>query len=135
MSRRPAPPSGAPAPTSARLAGRPIALLPLAEEVAARYFGEFPDDFERYGEAAREWEIHDTSYCLEWAILDVEGLADLEREVAWLSDILGSRGFPLERLRRNLELSADVVGERLGEGGARVAIRLRAAAASSEQHG
>jgi hypothetical protein len=129
VSRRPAPPSGAPAPASARLHGRPIALRPLAEEVAARYFGEFPDDLERYGDAARDWEIHDTSYCLEWAILDVEGIADLEREIAWLSDILGSRGFPLERLRRNLELGADVVAEWLAEDGARVATRLRAAAA------
>jgi hypothetical protein len=123
------PPSGAPAPTYARLGGVPIDLLPLAEEVAARYFDAFPDDLKRYGDAARAWEIHDTSYCLEWAILDVEGLADVEREVAWLSDILRSRDFPLERLERNLQLAAEVVGERLGEPGAPVAARLRAGGA------
>jgi hypothetical protein len=130
MSRRPAPPSGATAPTSARLAGRAIALRPLAEEVAARYFDEFPEDLVRYGDGARDWEVHDTSYCLEWAILDVEGLADLEREVGWLTDVLRSRDFPLEQLRRNLELAADVVGEQLAEEGATVVARLRAAAAS-----
>jgi len=78
---------------------------------------------------------HDTSYCLEWAILDVERLADLEREVTWLSDILDSRGFPLERLRRNLELAADVVAERLGRDGETVAARLRAVAAGVANSG
>ncbi len=130
MTRRTAPPSGAPAPTSARLAGRTIALLPLAEEVADRYFAEFPDDLERYGEAARPWEIHDTSYMLQWAVLDVEGLADIEREIAWLSDVLHARDFPLERLRRNLELAAAVFDEQLGAEGAPVAVRLRVAASS-----
>ena len=47
MSRRPAPPSGMPAPTSAPLGGRRIPLLPLAETVADRYFDEFPEDLER----------------------------------------------------------------------------------------
>ena len=58
-------------------------------------------------------------YCSSGRSLDVEGHVDLEREVAWLGDILGARGFPLEHLARNLELGADVVDERLGEGGAR----------------
>jgi hypothetical protein len=76
------PPSGAPPPLSARLAGAEVPLLPLADEIAARYFAEFPDDFERYGEAARAWEIHDTLYCLRWACLDVVELADILREAA-----------------------------------------------------
>lgn len=128
MSEGTPPPSGAPAPTSVRLAGREIALVPLAEAVADRYFEEFPDDFARYGDAARAWEIHDTSYCLQWAFLDLEELASLEREVAWLANVLRARDFPLDRLARNLELAADVVDERLADSAAPVADRLRSAA-------
>jgi hypothetical protein len=131
LSRRTAPPSGMPAPTSASLGGRQIPLMPLAAAVADRYFNEFPDDLERYGDAARAWEIHDTSHCLQWAILDHEGLADLQREVAWLTTVLTSRDFPLEHLARNLELAADVVEERLAESGVALATRLRAAAAGA----
>lgn len=53
MSRRPAPPSGMPAPAKAQLGTRQIALVPLAEAIADRYFDEFPEDIERYGQAAR----------------------------------------------------------------------------------
>ena len=129
MSRPVAPPSGWPAPTTATLAGRQIALEPLAEATADRYFDEFPEDLSRYGEAARQWEIHDTLHCLRWAVLDVEQSASLEREIAWLANVLRSRGFPLEHLARNLELAAGVVDERLADPGAEVAGRLRAAAA------
>lgn len=129
MSRPVAPPSGSPAPGSATLEGRRVALAPLAEEIADRYFAEFPEDLERYGDAARAWEVHDTCHCLHWAILDAEGYASLEKEVAWLSDVLGARGFPLEKLARNLELAAAVVEERVSSG-ALVSGRLQAAAAT-----
>jgi hypothetical protein len=125
VSRGVAPPSGATPPAWATLAGREVALRPLAEAVADRYFAEFPEDLERYGDAARAWEVHDTQYCLQWAILDVEESADLEREIAWLANILRSRGFPLEHLARNLELAADVAEDQLGADGAAVADRLR----------
>jgi len=118
-----------PAPTSAPLGDRRIDLPPLAEAVADRYFDEFPEDLERYGEAARAWEIHDTCHCLQWALLDAEGLADLERQVAWLTSVLSARDFPLDHLARNLELAADVVDERLGDPGVAIGARLRAAAA------
>jgi hypothetical protein len=130
VNRSVAPPSGWPAPTTATLAGRSIALVPLAEAVADRYFEEFPEDLSTYGAAARPWEIHDTSHCLNWAMLDVEHGASLEREIAWLANVLRSRGFPLEHLARNLELAASVVEDRLTEPGAAVADRLRAAAAT-----
>jgi hypothetical protein len=97
VSRAVAPPSGSPAPQTATLAGRSLALHRL--------------------------------HCLHWAVLDVEGSADVEREVAWLASILSARGFPLERLARNLELAADVVAEGVAAPGAAVADRLRAAAA------
>jgi hypothetical protein len=129
VSRSVAPPTGFPPPGSATLGGRRIALAPLAEEIARRYFAEFPDDFARYGDVARAWEVHDTCHCLHWAILDVQGHASLEKEIAWLSEVLGARGFPLENLARNLELAAAVVEERVPSG-ALVAARLQAAAAS-----
>ena len=129
MSRPVAPPGGSPPPTTATLAGEEIALTPLAEATADRYFHEFPGDTARYGEAARAWEIHDTLHCLQWAVLDVGGFADIEREVAWLANVLRSRGFPLEQLARNLELAASVVDEQLAAAGAPVAERLRAGAA------
>jgi hypothetical protein len=122
------PPSGWPAPASVTLAGRRVGLTELAEAVADRYFEEFPDDLERYGDAARAWEVHDTAHCLNWAALDVEGHVSLEQQIAWLTSVLSARGFPLERLARNLELSADVVDERVAEGGAALAGRLLAAA-------
>jgi hypothetical protein len=128
VNRRVAPPSGTPAPASVRLAGREIRLAPLAELVADRYFREFPEDLERYGDAARAWEIHDTSYCLQWAVLEVEGSASLQREVIWLTGVLGARGFPLEHLARNLELAATVIDEQLTATGGPVAERLRSAA-------
>jgi hypothetical protein len=129
MSGRTEPPSGWPPPAEAPLGDRTIDLAPLAEAVADRYFAEFPDDLARYGDAARAWEVHDTLHCLHWAFLDVEGSADVEREVAWLASVLRARGFPLEHLVRNLELAADVVAERVAAPGAAVAHRLRAAAA------
>jgi hypothetical protein len=129
VSRPVAPPSGFPPPGSATLDGRRIVLAPLAEEIADRYFAEFPEDFERYGDAARAWEVHDTCHCLHWAILDAEGYASLEKEVAWLTDVLAARGFSLEKLARNLELAAAVVEERVSSG-ALVAGRLHAAATS-----
>lgn len=129
------PPSGSPPPASCRLAGRTIELAPLTEAIADRYFAEFPEDLERYGPAARPWELHDTAYCLQWAFLDVDGLADLQREIAWLRDLLHARGFPLEHLARNLELAADVVGERLGEDGAPAAAGLREAARTAREPG
>ena len=113
MPGRTRPPSGWPPPTEATLGDAPVALVPLAEEIADRYFARFPEDLERYGEAARPWELHDTQHLLKWAFLDVAGLADLGREAAWLAGVLGARDFPLEHLAVNLEIAADVVTERV----------------------
>jgi hypothetical protein len=131
--RRVAPPGGWPPPTEVSLRGARVELTPLAEAVADRYFEEFPEDFERYGDAARAWEVHDTLHCLQWAVLDAERLADLGREIEWLARVLDARGFPLGHLARNLELSADVVEEGLGATGREVAQRLRSAAAAVTQ--
>ena len=124
--RRTQPPGGWPPPDRARLGDREVELLPLSTAVSERYFERYPEDLERYGELARQWEIHDTQHLLNWAIGDVEGHVDLERQVGWLAGVLEARDFPLEHLASNLELAGDVVEESLG--GA-VAQRLRAAAA------
>lgn len=133
MSRPVERPGGTAPPELVALAGREVALRPLAEAVAERYFARFPGDLERYGEVARDWELHDTAHLLNWAIGDAEGWVDLERQVSWLAGVLAARGFPLEHLAANLELAADVVEERLASGerpAGAVASRLRAAAAS-----
>ena len=124
--RTPSRPGGWPPPETATLGGAEVALAPLAAAVSVRYFERHPDDLERYGELAREWEQHDTQHLLNWAIGDVEGHVDLERQVGWLAGVLEARDFPLEHLASNLELAGEVVEEPLG--GA-VAQRLRAAAA------
>jgi hypothetical protein len=117
------PPSGWPPPTQAKLAGAGVALEPLAAVIADRYFERFPEDIERYGDAARAWELHDTQHLLNWAIGDVEGFIDMPTQVAWLARVLAARDFPLEHLAVNLELAAEVVNERL-DGGGPVAERL-----------
>ena len=128
MTRRTEPPSGWPPPEEAVLAGADVALRPLAEAIADRYFTSFPQDLERYGAGvARAWEVHDTLHLLNWAIGAVEGYVELDHQVTWLARVLDARDFPLEHLAVNLELAGDVVIERL-EGGADVAGRLRAAA-------
>ena len=126
MSRRPAPPGGWPPPPEADAGGVPVDLT-RSPARADRYFEAYPEDLERYGELAREWEIHDTQHLLNWAIGDVEGFVDLEHQVAWLAGVLEARDFPVEHLAANLDLAADVVAARAG--GPAVAERLRAAAA------
>jgi hypothetical protein len=125
--RRVKPPSGWPPPVEARLGDATVELPPLAAATADRYFERFPEDLERYGDAARAWELHDTLHLLHWAIGDVEGYVDMQHHVAWLAGVLAARDFPLEHLAANLELAADVVEDRIEQGLA-VADRLRAAA-------
>jgi hypothetical protein len=128
VSRRPAPPSGWPPPASARLGDADVDLGPLAEEIARRYFERHPEDLERYGDVARDWELHDTRYLLSWAVGDVEGHVDLGKQVAWLAGVLEARRFPLDHLASNLDVAAAVVADRV-PGGEPVAERLGSAAA------
>ena len=129
MTRRVAAPTGWPPPDEAVLDGVAVRLGPICDEIADRYFERFPDDLRRYGDdVARAWEIHDTRHVLSWAIGAVEDRVDLERQVTWLARVLAARSFPLTQLATNLEIAADVVEHRLA-GGAKVAERLRAAAA------
>ena len=128
MSREVAPPSGAPAPVDVEAPdGSPVDVRVIATAVCERYRDEFPDERERYGDAGHQWCIHDNQYLLHWAMLDVMGTTKLDEQVAWLSRVLHARDFPLDRLKRDLEIAADVVEESDRPWAADVADRLRAA--------
>ncbi len=121
MSARPLmPPSGGDAaPVSAALAdGQPLDLVVLATAICRRYREEFPDEKERYGEAGNAWCVHDNQHLLNWAVEAVNDEADMKNDVAWLASVLESRGFPVERLARNLDLAGEVVDARVAGPGA-----------------
>jgi hypothetical protein len=128
------PPSGEPPPTEARVAGgEAIDLRALAEEICRRYRAEFPDEQGRYGDAGIAWCVHDNQHILNWAVGEVNGVVELERELAWLGGVLEARAFSLDRLARDLEIAAEVTGERLGEPA--LADGLRAGAAFVRSRG
>jgi hypothetical protein len=54
---------------------------------------------------------------------------DMHAEVAWLASVLEARGFPVERLARDLEIGADVVLTEVGGPGVLLAEVLVDAAA------
>ena len=105
-------------------------LVALAEEVAERYFREFPDDLEGYSAEVRDWAVHDTQYILAWALAELGGTPILLDRAEWLGRVLAGRGFPLERLARNLELTAGVLAARAPEHAAALERMLGEAAAA-----
>ncbi|MGA2014646.1 MAG: hypothetical protein ABSH51_29525 [Solirubrobacteraceae bacterium] len=105
----PQPPGGSPPPSTARLDGVEVELRPLAERVSEQYYREYPDTDDRYGRAGREWCVHDNLYLLAWAFGAHAGHVTFEEQVLWLSRVLASRDYPLDRLARDLEICADVV--------------------------
>jgi hypothetical protein len=121
-----APPTAAPSPVP----GAPdLDLHALAAAVAQRYYEEFTDEDAVYGPVGRLWCKHDLQHLLNWAALDVAGAVSLDAQVTWLARILESRGFPLLRLARSLDLGADVMRDELGAAGAQpMALVLTAAA-------
>jgi hypothetical protein len=108
-----APPSGGtPPPASAVVRGEAIEFAPLAREICARFLREFPDDRERYGDAGLEWCVHDNRWLLGWAAEDLDlGGGHFLGNVRWLARVLRERDYPTERLVRDLELAAEVVGD------------------------
>ena len=126
---RPAPPSGQPPPRAATLAdGTALDLEALAAEVCARYRAEYPDEEQRYGEAGHLWCLHDNQHLLNWGVLDTLGYVVIDEQVAWLAKVLEAREFPLDRLARDLDIAAAVVGERVPGSDAVGAALTRAAA-------
>lgn len=91
--------------------GESIHLAPLAHEICRRFLLEFPDDRERYGDAALAWCVHDNQWLLGWAAEDLDvGGKHFANNVRWLARVLRARDYPTERLVRDLELAAEVVG-------------------------
>ena len=126
---RPAPPSGQPPPRQVALAdGTEVDLEAVATEVCARYAAEYPDEHERYGDAGRDWCVHDNQHLVNWAVLDTREYVSLEDQVSWLAKVLEARDFPLDRLARDLDIAAAVVGERVPGGGPVAAALTRAGA-------
>jgi hypothetical protein len=114
---RPAPPSGQPPPTRAELAdGTELDLEALAREVCERYRSEYPDEDARYGDEGQQWCRHDNQHLINWAVLDTREYVVLDEQVAWLAKVLEAREFPLDRLARDLDIAAEVVGERVASG-------------------
>jgi len=125
---RPAPPSGQPPPARAEMAdGTVVDLEALAREVCDRYRAEYPDEEARYGDAGQQWCRHDNQHLVNWAVLHTREYVVLDEQVAWLAKVLEARGFPLDRLARDLDLAAAVVRERVPSGAA-VAAALSGAA-------
>jgi hypothetical protein len=130
---RPAPPSGVTAPQAFEMAdGTRIDLGPLARELCESYYMLYPDDLERYGSAGRAWCDHDSRYLLAWALEDARaGTVDCVAQVQWLGRVLSARAFPLERLARHVELTAEVLrASELGDLGHRAGARMSDASRS-----
>ena len=110
--RRVSPPSGSPPPVVAVLADGDVTLdlVALASEICRRYREEFPDEEGRYGDAGMAWCVHDNQHILNWAVGAANGWVDFSKELAWLAGVLEARAFPLDRLARDLEIAAEVVG-------------------------
>jgi len=122
-------------PTTASLPdGRELDLVALAAAVCARYYEHYADEDARYGPPGRAWCRHDLQHLLNWAVLDVAGLARLNDEVAWLARILEVRDFPLDRLAHSLDLGAGVLSDEF-PGAEGVATALRGAAAMIRERG
>lgn len=113
MTLEPPPASGQKPPERAMVAGELVELVPLAEEICARYRAEFPDERERYGEAGIAWCVHDNRHILNWACEAIAFGADFTANLLWLRRVLAARDFPVDRLVRDLEIAADVVAESL----------------------
>lgn len=128
---RPNPPSGVTPPASFELTdGTHVDLGPLAGRLCRSYYEVYPDDLERYGAAGQAWCDHDSRYLLAWALEDARaGTVDCVEQVQWLARVLAARAFPIERLARHVELTADVLQDpSLGDVGIRAARRMGQAA-------
>jgi hypothetical protein len=99
-------------PARAVVAGEEVDVAALAEAVCARYFREFPDEYQRGGRGVIDSCRHDNRWLFAWAADHLEGRVDMTQQVRWLARMLSVRDCPPDRLLRNLELAAEVVAER-----------------------
>ena len=104
----------APPPTAALPDGTQLDLRPLAQQISVAHYERHPDELERYGDAGREWCIHDNQHLLNWAALDLAGHIDFDEQLRWLASVLTSRGYPIENLADNLRTGESVLKRRSG---------------------
>ena len=103
-----APPTGMPPPVVATLPdGVVLELRPLAREITDRHLLRHAEDLQRYGGAGREWCTHDNQHLINWAVLAVCDALSFREQLAWLANILSSRGYPLSNLADNLQTAAE----------------------------
>lgn len=110
----------------------PSQWLEVAERICARYYAEFPDHAERFGERGQEYCAHDNAYLIAWLVDDmaVPASGSFARNVTWLASVLDARGFPMDAFRRNLELVGDAVVELRPDDAVRIGELVAAARAS-----
>ena len=104
-----APSGGAPPDVAELPGGGLLELAAPAREIARRHRAEFLDEEELYGDRGLEWCAYDNQWILAWAAADAAGFEDLGKQIEWLARILDARGYPVERLARDIEIAADVV--------------------------
>ena len=122
-------------PVTARLSdGTQLDVLALAREIASEHLERHPEELERYGEAVRAWCVHDNQHLVNWAVLDLGGWLDLDERLRWLTNILTSRGYPLQSLLDDLQTAAAVL-RREPAGDARRAVADRLARAGEDLRG
>jgi hypothetical protein len=109
-----------------------VDLAPLAADLCDAYYAAYPDDLERYGDEGRAWCDHDSRYLLAWALEDARANAvDAVEQVRWLARVLAGRDFPVDRLARHVELTAEALERAVPTDVGRVAAaRMREAATS-----
>lgn len=116
--------------------GEEVDLIGPARAASDALIAECPEYLERYGAAGRQWCVHDHQHVLRWALTRSE--ERFLEELAWLTEVLSARNFPLAWLARSTELLAEAflaarpdhpeVAQRLRRGADAVRVR----AASSE---
>lgn len=89
----------------------PSQWLPIAQTICDRYYAEFPDHDERFGDRGRRFCAHDNAYLVAWLIdaLDAAGPGSFALNVDWLRGLLEARDFPMDAFRRNLQLVGQAV--------------------------
>lgn len=104
-----APSGGAPPEVAELPGGERLELAAPAREIARRHRAEYLDEEERYGDRGLDWCANDNQWILAWAAANAAGFENLGSHIEWLAGILEARGYPVERLARDLEIAADVV--------------------------
>jgi hypothetical protein len=130
---RPVPPSGVNPPQNVQLGdGTEIFLAPLARKLCEHYYAMYPDDLERYGPEGQGWCEHDSRYLLAWGVEDARAhTVDCVAQVQWLGRVLAARAFPIERLARHVELTAEILRtSELGDLGKQAGERMSEASRS-----